>query len=64
VWRDQVAFGEWMSSAAFGRAHGHESAASGEGASSGGHPGGAPPPVGTASEVWAFTVEQRSAAGS
>src|SRR6516164_10907993 len=62
TWRDQAAFEAWMSSAAFGRAHG--ATTSGEGGSGGGHPGGTPPPVGTASEVWAFTVEQRSAAGS
>ena len=62
TWRDQSAFEAWMASAAFGRAHGAD--ASGQGGSGAGHPAGAAPPVGTASEIWAFTVEQRSAAGS
>jgi len=63
TWRDQAAFEAWMASAAFGRAHGAEPE-SGKGGQSAGHPGGAPPSVGTASEIWSFTVEQRSAAGS
>ena len=53
----------WRDQAAFGRAHGAEPE-SGKGGQSAGHPGGAPPSVGTASEIWSFTVEQRSAAGS
>ena len=50
TWRDEPSFQAWMSSQAFGRAHG----------SGGGASGGAAP-VSTASEVWSYTVEQRTA---
>jgi heme-degrading monooxygenase HmoA len=48
TWGDEAAFKQWMSSQAFGRAHGSA--------------GGSAQPVSTASEIWAFTVEQRAAA--
>jgi heme-degrading monooxygenase HmoA len=45
TWRDKAAFEGWMSSQAFGTAHGGE---------------GGRAPVSTGNEIWAFTVEQRS----
>jgi heme-degrading monooxygenase HmoA len=54
TWRDESSFQGWMSSQAFGRAHGGDGGA-------GGHGGGGAP-VSTGSEIWAFTVEQQTAA--
>ena len=48
-WRDEAAFQAWVSSSAFGQGHGQ-----------GGGPGHAP--VSNASEIWAFSVEQHTAA--
>ena len=72
TWRDKAAFEAWLNSAAFGRAHGGAATGAehpgGQHPSghhpAGHHPGGQPAPVATANEIWAFTVEQRSAAGS
>jgi len=62
-WRDEASFEAWMASSAFGQAHAPDRPAAGEG--TGGHPGGGHPgghpggaPVASASEVWAFSVEQ------
>jgi len=47
-WRDEEAFQGWLSSQAFGQAHGH------------GQEGQAPRhPVAMTSELWSFLVEQR-----
>ncbi len=68
TWRDQASFEAWMSSQAFGRAHGTEGGPGGGpggGSGGGGHGhGGEQAPVSTQSEIWAFTVEQRSQAPS
>jgi heme-degrading monooxygenase HmoA len=47
-WRDDAAFDAWVSSSAFVRGHAR--------------PEGDTRPVGTHSELWAFSVEQRSVA--
>lgn len=78
TWRDEASFQGWMSSQAFGAAHGAGDRPAGDhGAAShdahahptGAHPAGAHPhdhpshrdgPVSTASEIWAFTVEQHA----
>ncbi len=52
-WRDEESFQGWLSSQAFGQAHGH---------GQGDAPAGEPPaggPVATGSELWSFLVEQR-----
>ncbi len=50
-WRDEEAFQGWLSSQAFGQAHG-------------GQEGEAPRgPVATGSELWSFLVEQRETKG-
>ena len=53
-WRDEEAFQGWLSSQAFGQAHG------GHGGPGGHATGG---PVATGSELWSFLVEQREAKG-
>ena len=56
-WRDEESFQGWLSSQAFGQAHGQ-----GEGPSGPPDRGDAPPaggPVATGSELWSFLVEQR-----
>jgi len=60
TWRDEASFQAWMSSQAFGRAHGVAPSESGGGAGGAHAAGGGPAPVSTASEVWSFTVEQRT----
>ena len=47
-WRDQASFEAWVSSMAFGQGHAQ--------------PEGAAKPVASGSELWQFTVEQRSPA--
>ena len=51
-WRDEESFQAWVNSPAF--SHGHRSAAERSG-------GEAPPPVGAASEVWAYEIAGGSA---
>ncbi len=46
-WRDEAAFQAWVQSAAFGQGHAR--------------PEGPTGPVATGSELWSFTVEQRTA---
>jgi heme-degrading monooxygenase HmoA len=56
-WRDQDAFEAWVNSPAFTHGHARPQATGGDEAG-----GDAPPPtpVGTASELWEFVVEQRN----
>lgn len=49
-WRDQQSFDAWVSSQAFGQGHARAEGAQG--------------PVASGSELWSFTVEQRSTAPS
>lgn len=68
-WRDDEAFQGWLSSQAFGQAHGRGGEASrsegGSGPPGGGqhHGGTAGGPVATGSELWSFLVEQRETKG-
>jgi heme-degrading monooxygenase HmoA len=64
-WRDEAAFQAWMSSQAFGAAHGASGAQGHSAPGAQGH-GGPPPqggPVATGSELWSYLVEQRELAG-
>jgi len=62
TWRDEPSFQAWLSSQAFGQAHGAAGPVGKGGAShgGGGHGGGAP--VSTSSEIWSFTVAQHTTA--
>ena len=75
-WRDEASFRSWVDSPAFGRGHrrgeGQGEAVQGQAVQGEGHGGGRPPgaeggghpgPVATGSELWAFDVVQREAAG-
>ncbi len=68
-WRDEDAFQGWLSSQAFGQAHGHGRAAprpaerSGPAGGAAPHGGTSGGPVATGSELWSFLVEQRETKG-